>query len=113
MPRSRKMNRTGGRRRLRKRSRAARVRALKRTARAIILNHPDPARVLEFYYWSREDGLTDLIRALANLPATTRGALRIFLSRSADPRLISVAVQKPQRLVLASHAGKAKKAARR
>ncbi len=50
------------------------------TTASIIAKCGDPARVLEFYYWSREPGLSGLIRAVLALPTTSRTALAAFLT---------------------------------
>jgi hypothetical protein len=75
--------------------------SLAETTASIIAKCGDPARVLEFYYWSRQPGLSDLIRAFLALPATSRTALGALLTKTPDPQLISIRVEKNGRLTLA------------
>jgi hypothetical protein len=83
---------------------------LAETTASIIAKCGDPARVLEFYYWSREPGLSDLIRAFLALPATSRTALGAFLAKTPDPQLISIKAEKGGRLTFSPpRAPKAKK----
>ena len=71
---------------------------LAETTAGIIARCGDPARVLEFYYWSREPGLSGLIRAFLALPATSRTALGAFLTNTPDPQLVSIRAEKKGRL---------------
>jgi hypothetical protein len=73
---------------------------LAETTASIIAKCGDPARVLEFYYWSRQPGLSGLIRAFLALPATSRTALGALLTETPDPQLISVRAEKNGRLTL-------------
>jgi hypothetical protein len=86
---------------------------LAETTAGIIAKCGDPARVLEFYYWSREPGLSSLIRAFLALPATTRTALGAFLTNTPDPQLVSIRAEKRGRLTFSlPRAAKAKKTRR-
>ena len=86
---------------------------LAETTAGIIAKCGDPARVLEFYYWSREPGLSSLIRAFLALPATTRTALGAFLTNTPDPQLVSIRAEKKGRLTFSlPRAAKAKKTRR-
>jgi hypothetical protein len=78
----------------------ARRQALLGTARSIILKCTDPARLLEFHYWSRQPGLADFVRASLALAPGTRTALHNFLTTTSEPREISVAVENTRRLTL-------------
>lgn len=73
---------------------------LAETTAGIIAECGNPARVLEFYYWSRQPGLADLIRAFGALPVTSRKALAALLTKASDPHLIAVRAEKNGRLVL-------------
>jgi hypothetical protein len=78
----------------------ARRQALLRTARSIVLQCPDPARLLEFHYWSRQKGLADFIRASFALSRATRTALQNFVTATSDPRGVAVLAEKRGRLTL-------------
>jgi hypothetical protein len=71
---------------------------IKTTAR-IIAKSGDPARVLEFYYWSRQPGLVELIRAFLALPERSRQALGTWLTKTPDG-LIAVSTARNGRLTL-------------
>lgn len=73
---------------------------LAETTAGIIAECGNPARVLEFYYWSRQPGLADLIRAFQALPAAPRKALAALLTKTSDPRLLSVRAQRNGQLTL-------------
>jgi hypothetical protein len=44
----------------------------------------NPADMLELYYWSKEPGFTQLIRAIATMPEHTRAALETFIALARD-----------------------------
>lgn len=73
---------------------------LAETTASIVARCGDPARVLEFYYWSREPGLAGLIRAIVALPAPARTILTQLLTKASDPQLITVRAQRHGRLTL-------------
>jgi hypothetical protein len=57
----------------------------------IVAKHSDPGRILELYYWSRDPGLYELIRAVLALGPASREAIQSFLTAAPDPRRISAA----------------------
>jgi hypothetical protein len=59
----------------------------------------DPSRLLELYYWSREPGIVELIRAYLDLPEATQRSLGDFLLNT-KPRTIEAAFDTQGRLVL-------------
>ena len=66
---------------------------------------PDPARLLELYYWSAEPELLDLVRRYIDLPERPREALRAFLSMVADcPDSVVVNVSRNGDVTLSSPA---------
>jgi hypothetical protein len=80
------MNRSGQRpKKLRSRSDPRRAR-LVRTLAACGSN---PADMLELYYWSKEPGFTELIRAIATMPEQTRAALETFIMLARDTKSVS------------------------
>jgi hypothetical protein len=44
--------------------------------------------VLEFYHWSKEPGLIDVIRDVVAMPEETRAALEAFMAISRDTRSV-------------------------
>jgi hypothetical protein len=85
---------------------------LAETTASIIARCGDPARVLEFYYWSRDPELAGIIRAIVGLPVISRTILAQLLTKTSDPQLISVRAERSGRLTLSlprtSKAGKTK-----
>jgi hypothetical protein len=47
--------------------------------RRIVEECPDPARVIELYYWSAENELAEVMRRFVGLPAEVRATLHAFL----------------------------------
>jgi hypothetical protein len=62
----------------------------------------EPALIVEMYYWTREPGMLDLIRAIAALPDEARSALEAFFAMSHDPAAIAAKWDTVGRLTLAS-----------
>jgi hypothetical protein len=59
----------------------------------------DPSQLLELYYWTREPGIVELIRAYLDLPEATQRSLGDFLlANRAKP--IVAAVDKSGQLIL-------------
>jgi hypothetical protein len=75
---------------------------LSSVARALIVEHPDPATLLEIYYWSQEPGLGKTIRAYMSLPKRTRSVLRAFWQMAGNPHHISATIDERGRLELSS-----------
>jgi hypothetical protein len=73
-------------------------RARARLLRALAACDGDPADMLELYYWSKEPGFTQLIRAIATMPEHTRAALETFIALARDSK--SVTADLDQRGVL-------------
>jgi len=48
-----------------------------------------PADMLELYYWSKEPGFTELIRAIATMPERTRAALETFITLARDSKSVT------------------------
>lgn len=49
----------------------------------------NPADMLELYYWSKEPGFTQLIRAIATMPEPTRAALEAFITLAQDSKSVT------------------------
>jgi len=62
----------------------------------------DSSRLLEFYYWSREPGMLEIIRTLIALPEGTRASIEAFLTMSHEPAAIVAAWDAAGRLTLSS-----------
>ena len=80
------MNRSG-RRPNKLKSRRGRARA--RLVRTLAACGGNPADMLELYYWSKEPGFTELIRAIATMPERTRAALETFIMLARDAKSVS------------------------
>ena len=63
----------------------------------------DPSRLLELYYWTREPGIIELIRAFLSLPEPAQRSLGNFLL-NAKPQSIEAAFDSQGRLVLSQSA---------
>jgi hypothetical protein len=63
----------------------------------------DPSRLLELYYWTREPGIVELIRAYLSMPAAAQRSLGDFLL-NAKPRSIAAEVDSEGRLLLSQKA---------
>ena len=59
----------------------------------------DPSRLLELYYWTREPGIVELIRAYLSMPEAAQRSLGDFLL-NAKPRSIAAEVDTQGRLLL-------------
>jgi hypothetical protein len=68
-----------------KRYRRTRVRLL----RALAASDGNPAAMLELYYWSKEPGFRQLIRAIATMPEHTRAALEAFITLARDSKSVT------------------------
>jgi hypothetical protein len=53
---------------------------LARAVSDLIVQAGDPAKVLEFHYWSLEPGALECIRAIVAMPIEARAALQAFLT---------------------------------
>jgi hypothetical protein len=80
------MNKT--RRNQRKRTGPKSTRTTEHLVRALVAGCGSPAHVLELYYWSREPGLTDVIRGIVAMPEETRAALETFMAISRDTKSV-------------------------
>jgi len=62
----------------------------------------EPTRFFEMYYWSREPGMLEVMRAIMRMSESSRAALEAFLSMSHEPALIAANWDPKGRLTLAS-----------
>ena len=80
----------------------ARKRTRARLLRALAACDGHPADMLELYYWSKEPGFTQLIRAIATMPEHTRAALETFIVLARDAKSITAALDPRGVLTLCS-----------
>lgn len=55
---------------------------------SLLASSKNPAEILELYYWSQEEGMTEFIRAVTALPETSRGALMDLFRNARDKKAI-------------------------
>ena len=80
--------------------------------RSLISSETDASRLLEMYYWTREPGIVELIRAYLNLPDHTQRHLSDFLLKN-RPQSIASAIDPQGRLLLSRDDGHAQPGAQR
>jgi hypothetical protein len=61
-----------------------------------------PAGLIELYYWSREPGMIEIVRALAAMPEPTRAACEAFIALAGDPGQIEATLDPRGALTLGS-----------
>jgi hypothetical protein len=62
----------------------------------------EPTRFFEMYYWSREPGMLDVMRAIMGMSEASRAALETFLTMSQEPALIAANWDRKDSLTLTS-----------
>jgi hypothetical protein len=73
-----------------------------RLVRTLVAGCGASAQVLELYYWSREPGMSDIMRGIVAMPEGTRAALEAFLALACDPKSIEAAIDPQGILTLTS-----------
>lgn len=68
--------------------------------KTIINDGADTSRLLELYYWTREPGIVELIRAYLDLPERTQRSLSTYLLNG-RPKTVAATFDAQGRLVLA------------
>lgn len=68
----------------------------------LFLQHDDPARLLECYYWSKEPGLLECMRAFLAAPAEVRTVLHAFFAAAIARKQITASVEADGTLKLSS-----------
>jgi len=61
-----------------------------------------PAEALELLYWSREPGMTEIIRGIAAMPEGTRAAVEAFIALARDAKTVSATIDQRGVLTLTS-----------
>jgi hypothetical protein len=69
---------------------------------SILEDCPDGSWLLEYYYWTREPGMLEIIRAIAALPEEARSALEAFFAMSHESGAVAARWDPAGRLTLAS-----------
>jgi len=62
----------------------------------------EPTRFFEMYYWSREPGMLEIMRAILAMPEGARAALEAFLTMSQEPAQIVADWDRKDTLTLTS-----------
>ncbi len=71
--------------------------------RELVDSCPNPARLLELYYWSAEEDLLETLHRYIDLPEQPRDALRAFLTMVSDcPDSVVVSVSQNGDVTLSS-----------
>lgn len=77
-------------------------RATERLVHALVAGCGSPAQVLELYYWSKEPGLTEIIRGIVAMPEQTRAALEAFVAISHGAKSVVATLDRHGALTLTS-----------
>jgi hypothetical protein len=89
-------------RRKRSNVRSSKDPATERLIRTLVAGCNSPAEALELYYWSREPGLIEVIRAIATMQEDTRAAIEAFIALARDAKSIKAELDARGVLTLAS-----------
>jgi hypothetical protein len=73
-----------------------------RLIRTLVAGCGSSSLVLELYYWSREPGMSDIVRGIVAMPEGTRAALEAFLALARDPKSIEASINPQGVLTLTS-----------
>ena len=69
--------------------------------KSLVSGEADASKLLEMYYWTREPGIVELIRAFLDLPDRAQRHLGDYLLKN-RPQTIITAIDQQGRLVLSS-----------
>lgn len=69
--------------------------------RSLVTSEAEASKLLEMYYWTREPGIVELIRAYLNLPDRGQRHLSDFLLKN-RPQLIASMIDQQGQLVLSA-----------
>ena len=82
------------------------VKAKRKTAHHLLMRTlagcDKPAEALEIYYWSREPGFLEIIRAIAMMPEATRSVIEAFSALAHDQATVTARLDSRGVLTLAS-----------
>ena len=74
----------------------------RRVLRTLVADCEKPADLIEVYYWSKEPGLPEIIRAIAMMSDQTRAAIEAFVALAQDAKTVTGYVDARGVLMLAS-----------
>ena len=57
--------------------------------RVLVTGCDEPAEALEIYYWSKEPGFLEIIRAIAMMPEATRSVIEAFSALAHDQATVT------------------------
>ena len=67
-----------------------------------VIEQGDARSFIEMYYWTREPGLLEIVRAVAMMSESARTALEVFIAMSHEPATIAARWDGSGRLTLTS-----------
>ncbi len=70
--------------------------------RALLAGCDKPREALEIYYWSKEPGLLEIMRAIATMPEQARAAIEAFAVLAQDQTTVKAGLDSRGVLTLAS-----------
>ena len=70
--------------------------------RTLVAGCEKPAETLELYYWSKEPGLIEIIRAVAMMPEEARAVIEAFVALAHDQATVTARLDSRGVLTLAS-----------
>jgi len=89
-----------------RRRRRTAAKARRKTAHDVLMRAlagcDKPAEALEIYYWSREPGFLEIIRAIAMMPEATRSVIEAFSALAHDQATVTAHLDSRGVLTLAS-----------
>lgn len=66
----------------------------------VLLKTEEISRLMELHYWSNDEAVVEIARAVAALNDTSKDAIRSFVAWAQDPRTISAKLEKNGQLTL-------------
>lgn len=76
--------------------------ATERLFRTLVAGCESPAEALEVYYWSREPGLSEIMRGIAMMPEEARAAIEVFIALVHNAKSVQAQLDRSGVLTLAS-----------
>jgi len=73
---------------------------LRKVLTDLINSDENPERLMELYYWSREPGAVNVMRAFVSMPEISSEAVRAFVDLTPDPGSIVAKMTRSGRLIL-------------
>jgi hypothetical protein len=76
--------------------------ATERLIRTLVDGCGSPARALELYYWCREPGLIEIVRAIASMSEETRAVIEAFVALASNANSVKAELNSHGVLTLVS-----------